>query len=424
MTRPTSLLGILSTFAGWTLFLGLLSGRMELFIVAIPLVVALLSVRKAPQSSDLSLTASPSSTRFVEGDRFELVVTIVAGAAAPVLEMLVSLPPTILLVSGSKRVVVSMEKSETFEWKLALCSMAPGKATLGIVNIRTLDHSGSSAAEMQLGVNSEVHIYPRIVRVRHLPKPGSTRTSFGNYVAPQAGSGLEPSEIRPQAPGDRIRQVNWPASLRLGQLYVTQYHQERNADVVLLLDALAESGARPNSTLNVSVRAAAALASAYIVRRDRVGFIEYGGYLRWTKPASGRRHIEGLLKAVLPADVVYTEVVRDLDLLPPSILPRQALIIALSPLIDERFSRTIVNLVSRGYEVLTLAISPIALTRRMLRPSKLHEVTYRVWALERRARLNELRGRGIRVVDWDPEQPLEVALTLPRPTSQLQGTVP
>ncbi|MDP3771469.1 MAG: DUF58 domain-containing protein, partial [bacterium] len=42
--------------------------------------------------------------------------------------------------------------------------------------------------------------------------------------------------------GDRLRQVNWRASLRLGTLYVTQHHRERNADVVLMVDTLAEVG--------------------------------------------------------------------------------------------------------------------------------------------------------------------------------------
>ena len=54
------------------------------------------------------------------------------------------------------------------------------------------------------------------------------------------------------------------------------------------------------------MRAVAALASAYIARKDRVGLVEFGGYLRWLKPAAGRRQLEALLQAAVSADQVFT----------------------------------------------------------------------------------------------------------------------
>ena len=51
-----------------------------------------------------------------------------------------------------------------------------------------------------------------------------------------------PGDIRPFAPGDHVRHVNWRATLRLDTLHVTQHHRERNADVVLLLDTLSDVG--------------------------------------------------------------------------------------------------------------------------------------------------------------------------------------
>jgi uncharacterized protein (DUF58 family) len=246
--------------------------------------------------------------------------------------------------------------------------------------------------------------------VQRLPRPGRTRSSFGNYVSPQFGAGLEPAEIRPFAPGDRVRQINWPASLRLGRLYVTQFHQERNADVVLLLDTLAETGAHPNSSLDASIRAIAALASGYIARKDRVGFVEFGGYLRWVKPAAGRRQLETLLQAAVPATPIFTYVARDLEYVPATALPRQALIVAVSPVIDERFIRAIVNRVGRGYDLLLLAVSPAELTRRVLPASPLADAACELWKLEIGARVRELRNAGITVVEWQPDQALDIAL--------------
>jgi uncharacterized protein (DUF58 family) len=408
--RPTALLFALATLTGWAFFLGILFGRTELFVVAIPLIVALLSAKRPAEGSELRLATKVSAARLIEGDRLTLSVMLDSRAPVALAEILLRLPPTMVLSSGSSRVVANLRAGETFQHDFELRSMARGQADLGLVHVRMSDHSGLSTRDMRLGTTTHVYTYPRVPRVRHLPRPGRTRSSFGNYVAPQLGAGLEPGEIRPFAPGDRVRQVNWAASLRLGRLYVTQFHQERNADVVLLLDTLAETGARPNSSLDVSIRAAAALAAAYLARKDRVGLIEYGGYLRWIKPASGRRHMESLLEAVLPADIVFTYVAKDLTFLPAPVLPPQALVIAISPLIDDRFAKAVIDLAGRGYDLLLLAVSPIELTRRALPASPLTDVACRLWAIERRPRLDQLRDKGITLIDWDPGEPLEVAL--------------
>ena len=247
-------------------------------------------------------------------------------------------------------------------------------------------------------------------RVQQLPRPWRTRSSFGNYVAAQLGTGLEPAESRLFAPGDRERHINWPASLRLGRLYVNQFHQERSADVVLLLDTLAETGASPHSSIDASVRAVTALASAYIARKDRVGLVEFGGYLRWLKPAAGRRQWERLLRAAIPASQHHTYMARTLEYVPATALPRQALVIAVSPVIDERFVKAIVDLAGRGHDVVLLAVSPVELTRRVLPDTPLSDVACALWTLEWESRIRQLRTNGITVVEWQPERPLDTAL--------------
>src|SRR5438093_217347 len=232
----------------------------------------------------------------------------------------------------------------------------------------------------------------------------------GNYVAPRVGEGLEPGDIRAFGPGDRVRHVNWRASLRFRRLFVTQYHQERNANVVLMLDSLAEAGAPPDTTLDVSIRAAAALATAYLARKDRVGLIEYCGPFRWVRPNSGRVQHERIFEALLRADVMFSWVTQEVGLVPRRILPPQALVIAISPLLDPRFEKALVDLAARGFDLTVLSPSPIPLVRRAIRASASADVACRLWALERRTRADALHRLGITIVDWDPAEPLEAAL--------------
>jgi uncharacterized protein (DUF58 family) len=232
----------------------------------------------------------------------------------------------------------------------------------------------------------------------------------GNYVAPSVGEGLEPGDIRAFVPGDRIRHVNWRASLRFRKLFVTRYHQERNADIVLMLDSLSEAGTPPATTLDASIRAAAALATSYLARKDRVGLIEYCGPFRWVRPSSGRTHHERLFEALLRADVMFSYVTQEVALVPRRILPPQALVIAISPLLDPRFEKALVDLAARGFDLVVLSPSPIPLVRRAMRASVRADLACRLWALERRARADALHRLGITIVDWDPDQPLEAAL--------------
>src|SRR5262249_59413307 len=89
-----------------------------------------------------------------------------------------------------------------------------------------------------------------------------------------------------------------------------RYQQERNADVVLMLDTLSQAGIGSATTLHASLRAAASLAAAYLARKDRVGLIEYGGLLRWVRPGSGRRHFERLLSTLVQAEVTLPYVAK------------------------------------------------------------------------------------------------------------------
>jgi uncharacterized protein (DUF58 family) len=241
-------------------------------------------------------------------------------------------------------------------------------------------------------------------------RPPHTQVFAGNYVSTALGEGLEFGNIRPFAPGDRTKRINWRASLRLHDLYVNDYQLERNADVVLMLDSLASVGSPTLNTLDLCVRAAASLAWAYVRRKDRVGLIEYGGAFRWLKPGIGRAHFQAMLDHLLEADLIFSFVAKDLTLVPKRILPPRALIVAFSPLVDERFVPALHDLVVRGFPVVLLALSPIEVTRAVVRPSPTTDLACRLWALERDAQIETLRRQGLVVIDWHPEEPLETLL--------------
>jgi uncharacterized protein (DUF58 family) len=107
---------------------------------------------------------------------------------------------------------------------------------------------------------------------------------------------------------------------------------------------------------------------------------------------------------------MFSYVTQDVALVPPRVLPPQALVIAISPLLDPRFEKALVDLAARGFDLVVLSPSPIPLVRRAVHASPSADLACRLWTLERRARTDLLHRLGITIVDWDPAEPLEAAL--------------
>jgi len=400
MTGRVTPLGLsLLTVAAWALSLAVIAARPELFVAALPLVLALAMPAWYRSGPDYTLGHQVSADRVNEGESLTVTVTVTAQTAVPLME---------LLVSGRNRAVVALRPGQTTSVRHEVRGVR-GVHDFGTVVVRVRDRWGVRAWERRHVDPKVVRVYPRITPLRNLPRPRHTQTSIGDYVSPALGEGIEPGDIRQFAPGDRIRQVNWRASLRLGTLYVTQHHRERNADVVLMLDTLAEVGVAPETTLDLGVRAVASLAAAYLARKDRVGLINYGGTIDWVKPGSGRVQYERLAGTLLRAGVVFTYVTKDLAFVPPRVLPSHALVIAVTPLLDPRFTKAALDLAARGFDLVIVVVSPVDVTRG-LATSPIDLLACRLWTLERRARLDEFRRHGIVVLEWHPPETLELAL--------------
>jgi uncharacterized protein (DUF58 family) len=172
---------------------------------------------------------------------------------------------------------------------------------------------------------------------------------------------------------------------------VTRYQQERNADVVLMLDTLSQAGTGSATTVDASLRAAASLAAAYLARKDRVGLIEYGGVLRWVRPGSGRPHCERLLATLVRAEVTFTYVAKDLALVPPGSCRRKRC--HRDRFLLDRGFTALGDLAGRGFDLIVLAVDPVRLPGASLASVRV-DTACRFWALERQSQLDEVAARG------------------------------
>src|SRR5207237_1175924 len=71
------------------------------------------------------------------------------------------------------------------------------------------------------------------------------------------------------------------------------------------------------------------------------------------------------------------------DLLPPRVLPPQALVLALSPLADERSGRALLDLRARGFDLAVIQVS--SYTEALAGTNETDRLAFRIWGLRRAA---------------------------------------
>ena len=92
------------------------------------------------------------------------------------------------------------------------------------------------------------------------------------------GTGLEFAQLKEYVPGeDDATRIDWKASLRTGKVYIKQYEEERDLDIVVLLDVCSsmEFGTQNKTKREFAGLIAGAIISAGIEIGDNVGFCMY-----------------------------------------------------------------------------------------------------------------------------------------------------
>jgi uncharacterized protein (DUF58 family) len=274
--------------------------------------------------------------------------------------------------------------------------------------LRARDALGFAAWEWQVDGRSALKVFPREEAVRTLLRPMETQVFSGNHVARQKAEGIEFADLRPFVAGDRIRHVNWRATARRGELWINEQHPERNSDVIVILDTFTEASSDGRSTLDHAVRAAAALVARYLRQKDRVGFVTFGGMLNWLLPSTGTTQLYRVIDSLLDTQIVLNYAWKDIDVLPPRTLPPKALVFGLTPLLDDRAARALLDLRGRGFDLVVVEISP--------RPffdaprNDLERLAHRLWTLRREALRGRFAAAGVPIATWDDERPLAQAI--------------
>jgi uncharacterized protein (DUF58 family) len=409
VTRAASpKLGAYAGLASLGLLAALATRRPELVALAAPFVLAAATGLVLVRRPSIDAVVELERERALEGEQIEVRASLVAQTGAERVEVLLELPPDLVAEEGNNPLVLRLADRERRNLTFRIRCQRWGAYRLGRIHLRTQDAFGLVQHELSVDRRLPLKVYPGEESVRTLLQPLETQVFAGNYVARQKSEGIEFADLRPFVPGDRVRHVNWRASARRGELWVNEHHAERNADVVILLDSFAEARRGDRTTLDPALRAAATLTARYLREKDRVGFVTFGGRLNWLLPSTGVIQLYRIVDAMLDTQTVLSFAWRDVSTVPRRTLPPQALVLALTPMLDERSERALLDLRARGFDVVVIEISPLSFVPRP--QTELLAIAHKLWRLRRDAVRGRFERAGIPVAVWGDETSLAAAL--------------
>jgi uncharacterized protein (DUF58 family) len=141
------------------------------------------------------------------------------------------------------------------------------------------------------------------VRRLELSTRGSVTTALaGNYQSAFRGRGLDFDRVREYVPGDEVRAIDWNVTARAGRAFVKEFREERELQLMLLVDisASGEFGSTVVRKRELAAELACVLAMSAIRNNDRVGLVLFTDQIeRFVPLGKGRGHALRVVREIL-----------------------------------------------------------------------------------------------------------------------------
>jgi uncharacterized protein (DUF58 family) len=227
-----------------------------------------------------------------------------------------------------------------------------------------------------LPVESQTRVYPDFTRLNGAPLMAVDRwlSRLGVRQQPRRGLGHDFHQLREYREGDTLRQIDWKATARKRAPIVREYQDERDQQVLLMLDCGRRMRSQDGTLSHFDHALNASLLLSYVALRqgDALGLYTFATeQRRFFPPAKGQRQLNALLNGVY--DLINTQQPADFSLAASDILglqKRRALVIIISNLRDEDDENLLdaVQRLSRRHRVLVVSLREAELDKLRQQP--------------------------------------------------------
>ncbi|GAB7020241.1 DUF58 domain-containing protein [Halostagnicola bangensis] len=349
----------------------------------------------------------------------ELTVTNESGRLLPDVRLIDGVPAGLNVTDGTARVGTALRPGESVTLEYTVTARR-GTHDFDPALVLTRDLSRSTEQEFYIECETTVASNPVLRPIASAVPLRATAASFsGRLQTADGGSGTTFHSVREYRRNDPLNRIDWNRHARTGELATLEFHEERAARVVVLLDTRKASYLAPTPderhAVDRSVAAAGRTAATLLENGDTVGLAAIGPSRStkpaassthdpcWLAPGAGRHHrvqFEQLLASHPQFSTVPPErethwygQLRTLR----RRFSSETQVLLFSPLCDPESLEIAQRLEAHGHPVTVVSPDPTAE----------RTTAQQLARVGRRIRRFDLQRAGIPVVDWAPEETID-----------------
>lgn len=316
-------------------------------------------------------------------------------------------------------VAVPPESGVAFDYRLR--AVRRGAAAFSPVEVLRVSPLRLWDVRERTRIDHNLRIYPNFTAVAGfaLHALENRMQLMGIRRRQRRGEGMEFRQMRDYQAGDSLRQIDWKATSRRQKTISREYQEERDQQVVFLLDCGRRMRAVDGALSHFDHCLNALLLVAYVALRqgDSVSLLTFGGVERRLPPLKGRQSMTALLNAVYDLEATleppdYLEAAARLR----AAVRRRALIVVITNQRDEDEDELgpALELLRARHLVVLASLRETSVQAMLEGPVEgLEDALARCAAMDyahgRRAALERHSGRGVVTLDVAPSE-LQVAL--------------
>lgn len=290
-----------------------------------------------------------------------------------------------------------------------------GDIQFGAAYVRIASVLGLWLTSHRLGEKSDVKVFPDFSKLLGHTLTATDRRSptAGSIRKRRRGEGTDFRQLREYRQGDSQRSIDWKATSRLQKPISREYQEERDQQVVFLLDTGRRMLAQDDVTTHFDHALNAVLTLSFLAQKqgDAVGLMTFGGEQRWISPHKGRIGLDRLLTGVY--DLYAQEVAPDYTLAASQLLNRlskRAFVVLITNLRDEDdlAMRTAVELLSTKHLVMCASLREKSLDSAVAAPTEQFADALRfsattLYLQQRQDAIKRLGLRSTHLIDITPQ---------------------
>jgi len=281
------------------------------------------------------------------GDRLEERFTLSNRSRLPALWVEVMDQTNLPGYQASQVRAISSEGNS--RWQTVGVCTHRGLYTLGPTKLKTSDPFGIYTVTIHDPSSATLMVMPPVVPLPPIQVAPGGRAGEGAPRVNAPERTVSSASVREYLPGDSLRWIHWPTSVRRDELFVRVFEGSPAGDwwIILDLDESVQIGEGENATQEHGIILSASLADLGMRTGHSVGLIAHGNELVWLPPRMSDEHNWEILRSLALIETGQQPLSELLEMARPSLGQNTSLIV-ITPAVDGPWVEALIGMRPQG----------------------------------------------------------------------------